>query len=216
MKKNITVISGHYGSGKTEISVNLAILNKVDMLIDLDIVNPYFRSREAEDKLSELNIEVVSSPLGNSPGSDLPYLSARIYAPFHNENIKAIIDLGGDDVGAKVFRQFGDFDIKDVDHLMVVNVFRAQTSTKEGIIKQVKEIEGSSGLKVRGLINNSNLLKDTTSEDILYGQEIILKAAKELNLNVVYTTVYEKTENIKEEFLGELIKLKLYLRQEWL
>lgn len=216
MRKNITVISGHYGSGKTEISVNLAILNKVDMLIDLDIVNPYFRSREAEEELNELNIEVVSSPLGNSPGSDLPYLSARMYAPFHNENIKAIIDLGGDDVGAKVFRQFGDFDIKDVDHLLVVNVFRAKTSTKEGIIKQVKEIEGSSGLKVKGLINNSNLLKETKEEDILYGQEIINEAAKELDLSVVYTTIYEKIENIKEDFLGENIKLKLYLRQEWL
>lgn len=215
MRKNITVISGHYGSGKTEVSLNLAILNKVDMLIDLDIVNPYFRSREAEDKLEELNIEVVSSPLGNSPGSDLPYLSARIYAPFHNENIKAIIDLGGDDVGAKVFRQFGDFNLDDVDHLFVVNVFRDRTSTKEGIIKTVKEIEGSSGLKVKGLINNSNLLRDTTIEDLIYGEQIIKEAAKELNLEIIYTTIYEKIETDKE-LLGNNINLKLYVRQDWL
>lgn len=215
MRKNITVISGHYGSGKTEVSLNLAMLNKVDMLIDLDIVNPYFRSREAEEKLQELNIEVVSSPLGNSPGSDLPYLSARIYAPFHNENLRAIIDLGGDDVGAKVFRQFGDFNYEDVDHLLVVNVFRDRTSTKEGIIRTVEEIEGSSGLKVRGLINNSNLLRDTTMDDLIYGEKIIKEAAEELNLDIIHTTIYE---GIKEdgELLGNNIRLKLYVRQDWL
>lgn len=216
MKKHITVISGHYGSGKSEVAVNLAVLKKVDMLIDLDIVNPYFRSREAETTLNNNKVEVVSSPLGNLTNSDLPYLSARMYAPFHNEKIKAIYDLGGDNVGAKVFRQFSDFSYEGIVHLVVVNVFRSETKTKDKIIEMIKSIEGSSGLKVTGLINNTNLLKETKAEDILYGQKIILDVAKELNLKIIYTCIYEALNIDESKINGEVIKLKLYLRQGWL
>lgn len=216
MRNNITVISGHYGSGKSEVSVNLAIANKVNLLIDLDIVNPYFRSRETEEILKRLNIEVVSSPLGNSPGSDLPYLSARMYAPFHNEKLKAIIDLGGDSVGAKVFRQFGDFNLSNVDHLIVINVYREETKNKAKIIEMIRDIEGSSGLKVKGLINNSNYLSDTTIDDIYNGQKIIEEVCKKLNLEIVFTVIHEKIQRDNYEFLGEVIKLKQYLRQDWL
>lgn len=216
MRKRVTVISGHYGSGKTELSVNLAISKRVDMLIDLDIVNPYFRSRETEQLLNEVGVEVVSSPLGNSPGSDLPYLSARIHGPFHNQKLSAIIDLGGDDVGAKVFRQFGDFDVSFVDHLLVINVFRERTSDKEGIVKVIREIEESSGLKIKGLINNTNLLKNTTIQDIIYGQNIIKEVSKELNLDIVYTSILEGLEYDSNKIEGEIINLKLYLRKDWL
>lgn len=216
MRENITVISGHYGSGKSEVSINLAVKNKVNMLIDLDIVNPYFRSRETEKTLNSIGIEVISSPLGNLPGSDLPYLSARIYAPFHNKSLKAIYDLGGNDVGAKVFRQFGNFSIDDVDHLFVVNVYREETDTKEKIIKMIKSIESTSGLKVKGLINNTNLLKDTKVEDIYYGQKIINEVAEKLNLDIIYTCIHENIKYNDKKFKGEIVKIKLFLRQDWL
>src|SRR5690554_825342 len=216
MRENITVISGHYGSGKSEVSINLAVKNKVNMLIDLDIVNPYFRSRETEKTFNSIGIEVISSPLGNLPGSDLPYLSARIYAPFHNKSLKAIYDLGGNDVGAKVFRQFGNFSIDDVDHLFVVNVYREETDTKEKIIKMIKSIESTSGLKVKGLINNTNLLKDTKVEDIYYGQKIINEVAEKLNLDIIYTCIHENIKYNDKKFKGEIVKIKLFLRQDWL
>lgn len=216
MRKNITVISGHYGSGKSEFSVNLAVLKNIDLLIDLDIVNPYFRSRETEEVLNKKNIEVVSSPLGNIPGSDLPYLSARIFAPFYNKDLKAIYDLGGNNVGALVFKQFKDFDFTEVDHLLIVNVYREETETAEKIIKMAKEIEESSGLKIKGLINNSNLLRITKEEDILKGQETILMAAEKLKLKIVYTCVSENILINEEKLQGEVIRLKLYLRQDWL
>lgn len=216
MRKRITVISGHYGSGKSEVSVNLALKKNINMLVDLDIVNPYFRSRETEDLLKRKEIEVVSSPLGNSPGSDLPYLSARMYGPFHNKELKAIYDLGGNNVGARVFRQFENFNYDDVDHLLIVNIFREETETVEKIIKMINDIESSSGLKIKGLINNTNLLRETKAEDIYQGQMIIEKVANILNIDIVYTCVNE-TINIEEDKVkGELIKLKLYLRQEWL
>lgn len=216
MRKKITVISGHYGSGKSEVSVNLAVLKKVDLLIDLDIVNPYFRSRETEEILKKSQIEVVSSPLGNKPGSDLPYLSPRMYAPFYNDKLTAIYDLGGNNVGARVFRQFKDFDYSQVDHLLIINVYREETDNEEKIINMLHEIESSSGLKINGLINNSNLLKETEEKHLLYGQKIILTAAKKLNLDIVYTCLQKDVLVDKNKIKGEVIKLKLFLRQDWL
>jgi len=139
-----------------------------------------------------------------------------MYAPFHNTNFKAIYDLGGDNVGARVFRQFGDFDLTEVDHLLVVNTYREETNSKDKIIKMINSIEGSSGLKIKGLINNTNLLKETTFEDVLFGQEVILEVSKELSIDIVYTCVHETLKIEENKIHGEIIKLKLYLRQEWL
>lgn len=216
MKKQITIISGHYGSGKSEVAINLAILNNINMIIDLDIVNPYFRSREVEEVLKNYNIELVSSPLKNALGSDLPFLSGRIFAPFHNKNIKAIYDLGGDGVGAKVFRQFDDFSKDGVDHFMVVNIYRDQTSSKDKIIKCINQIEGASGVKITGLINNSNLLKETTEENILMGQNILLEVAKETKLPIVFTMVKEGIKVNKEKINNKTVSLKIFLRKDWL
>ncbi len=212
----ITVISGHYGSGKSEISINLALLTDAHMIIDLDIVNPYFRSREVEEVLKEYHIELVSSPLEKALGSDLPYLSGRIYAPFHNREIKAIIDLGGDPVGAKVFRQFEDFDLSGIEHLMVVNIFREETEDVNKIIKMIHLIEGSSGLKITGLINNTNLLRHTTLDDLLNGQKIIKEVSEKMNLPIKYTVVHESLTYEADMLIGEIINLKLYLRKDWL
>lgn len=216
MRKNITVISGHYGSGKSEVAVNLAVLKKVDLLIDLDILNPYFRSRETEKPLNKAQIEVVSSPLGNKPGSDLPYLSPRMYAPFYNNNLRAIYDLGGNNVGARVFRQFEAFNYDEVDHFSIINVYREETDSEEKIIKMLHDIELSSGLKINGLINNSNLLKETEEKHLLHGQNIILNVAKELDLDIVYTCVQKDVLIDENKIKGEVIKLKLFLRQDWL
>lgn len=215
MNKRITVISGHYGSGKSETAINLAILNKANMIVDLDIVNPYFRSREVEELLKEYKIELVSSPLEKALGSDLPFLSGRIYAPFHNKEIKAIYDLGGDDIGAKVFRQFDDFDKTEIAHLIVANIFREQTDNATKIISYIRKIEGASGIKVTGLINNSNLLKETEIDHILKGQIVLEEVTKQTNLPIVYTMVEEKL-NIKNNFKGKVVNLKTFLRKQWL
>lgn len=215
--KRITFIAGHYGSGKSEFSLNLAINKKVNVLVDLDIVNPYFRSREVEEKLKEFEIKLISSSLKNALGSDLPFLSSDIYLPFYNKEITAIYDLGGNDTGAKIFRQFSDlYILEEVDLLLVINVYREDTGTKELIIKMIQSIESSTGIKVSGLINNSNYLRETKIKDILNGEKIILEVAKSLDLKVVYTAVYEELVNNELKFQGEIIPLKLYLRKIWL
>lgn len=215
--KRITFIAGHYGSGKSEFSLNLAINKKVNVLVDLDIVNPYFRSREVEEKLKEFEIKLISSSLKNALGSDLPFLSSDMYLPFYNKDITAIYDLGGNDTGSRIFKQFSDlYLLEEVDLLLVINVYREDTGTKELIIKMIQSIESSTGIKVSGLINNSNYLRETKIKDILNGEKIILEVAKSLDLKVVYTAVYEELVNNELKFQGEIIPLKLYLRKIWL
>jgi hypothetical protein len=215
--KRITIITGHYGSGKSEFSINLAIKKSADLLIDVDIVNPYFRSREAESVLNEHNIRMISSGLKNALGSDLPFISGEVFLPFHDKSKTAIIDLGGDPIGAKLVRQFSEtIDIEEVDFLMCINIYREKTATAEGIIQMIRNIESSSGLRVTGLINNSNFLKETKCQDVLDGQVIVEEVSKMLNLKVLYTGVYEKIFTNCHELVGEVIPLKLYLRKNWL
>lgn len=215
--KRITFITGHYGSGKTEFAVNLALQKKADILMDLDIVNPYFRSREVETLLEENGVRLVASGLRNALGSDLPYISGEVFSPFVNEDLKAVIDLGGDPVGARLIRQFRDvLGDADVDLLLCINIFRESTHDAEGIESMMNMIEESGGLKVTGLINNTNLLRETTYEDILKGEEVILKVCQKTGLPLVYTGVYEKILPKCLALKGEIIPLKLYLRKSWL
>ena len=188
----IYFITGHYGSGKSEFALNFAIKKNIKTIVDLDIVNPYFRSREVEKILNENNIEIISSSLKNALGSDLPCISHKAFLPFYSDD-DAVYDIGGNEVGAKVLRQFKD---KGTMY-MVINVFREETSTKEGIIKMKMLIEEASGYKIEGFINNSNLLRETTKTNILYGETIIKSVSEKLNIPIVYTSYYEKLK-IKE------------------
>lgn len=215
--KRITFIAGHYGSGKTEVSLNLAILKKVNILVDLDIVNPYFRSRELEEELNKKEIKLISSSLKNALGSDLPFISSEVYLPFYNKDKTAIYDLGGNDIGSRVFRQFSDlYNEEEFDFLISINVYREETESKEAIIKMIETIEISSGIKITGLINNSNYLRETKLEDLIYGEKIILEVSEALKLPIIYTTIYENLKIDNVSFRGEIIPLKLYLRKPWL
>jgi hypothetical protein len=214
--KNITFLTGYYGSGKSELAINLAIKERVDYVVDLDVVNPYFRTREQEKIFNEYGIEVISSDLDYKMHVDMPYISARVFIPFHNNTKRAIYDLGGNDVGAKLLRQFEDYNDTDIDLYLVINVYREESNTKEKIIQLINKIEGTGGFKVTGLINNSNLLRETTLEDILYGEEIIKQVSKETNLKIVYTAVWENLFADNLVFQGEILKLKLYFRKNWL
>lgn len=210
--KRITFITGHYGSGKSEFSLNLSIKKKVQNLIDLDIVNPYFRSRELEEVLNKNKINLIASSLKNSLGSDLPYIAKEVFTPFYNGET-VLIDLGGNDVGARLVRQFTDFlDPSEVDFLLCVNIYREETRSVDDIKKMINMIEASSGLRVTGLINNSNLLRETKLENILEGEKLISK----LPYQIKYTGVYDKLDTANVCFKGEVIPLKMYLRKSWM
>jgi len=219
--KRIRIICGHYGSGKSEFSVNYAIkLNESHSkvaLVDLDVVNPYFRSREQTEEMESLGIKVISSSLkGNN--ADLPSISGEVNVPIIDSSYELVIDLGGDNVGARVLGRYRE-DIlnNEYDMLIVLNANRPETQTKEQSIKYVKDIEATSGLKVSGIINNTHLLKSTTIEDVLRGQKLAEQVAEELNIDVRYTAAIETLENeIPENLKSKYFPIGLYLRKDWM
>ncbi|QWB99491.1 ATP-binding protein [Mycoplasmatota bacterium] len=215
MMKKVTFLTGYYGSGKTEVAINLAIQKKIDTIVDLDVINPYFRTREMEAVLKENDIETISSEMESKMHLDMPYISKKIYNPLYNEKTKVIYDLGGNDQGAKLMRQFDDYKDIDYDLLVVVNVFRPETDHEDEIMKLINRIEGMSGFKVTGLINNSNLLKDTSLEDIMQGQRIVEKVSKKMNLPIHYTSYWNEINDTGFNVSNEILKLKLYFRKNW-
>ncbi len=213
--KRITFLTGYYGSGKTEIALNLALAKKVDYLVDLDVINPYFRSREAEKMLSKNGTVCISSDLENGAYADLPYLSKKIFLPFREADTRSIFDLGGNDLGARIMRQFDEEDKADVDLFLVVNVFREETKDEASIIRVIREIEGASGFKVTGIINNTNLLKETTYDEIYFGEAIISEVAKKCDIPIAFTSIYEEIHDPEKKVAGEPLILKLYFRKSW-
>jgi hypothetical protein len=214
--KRITFIVGHYGSGKSEVAVNLAIQKKVDYLLDLDIVNPYFRTRELTQMLKEKNIEMISTTPLNGQYGDLPYLSKDVFLPLIKKDCQAIYDLGGNDAGAIILRQFSEHIDESVDVLLVVNVFREQTQSIDAIIKQIRSIESACGIPITGLINNSHLLKETVKADLVHGDALVKEVSKQLHLPIVYTAIHANLYDPSFEVSGEALVLKLYLRKSWL
>jgi hypothetical protein len=210
--KRITIITGHYGSGKSEIAINMAISHSLDMLVDLDVVNPYFRSRSAHKVLGENNIELVDSSLAASSGSDLPYISQKGRIPFVNKEKTAIYDLAGSMSGAKVMMQFIDFvGNEDYDMLLAVNVYRPETANKDAILKTVSMIEGASQMKVTGLINNANLMKETQESHLLHGQDVLREVSETLNVPIVMTC-HAHTWTPRNTYEGELFPLTRYVK----
>lgn len=215
--KRITIIAGHYGSGKSEISVNLALNNKVDYIVDLDIINPYFRSRALNDVFEENNIHLVESTIKGKLNSDMPYVSGEAAVPFVREDITAIYDLGGTENGGRVLIQFVDRikNVDDIDLLYVVNLFRPETANKDLIINAIHKLEAESQLRVTGLINNTNLMHLTTIKEVLQGEEVLKEVSRELNLPIKYTVV-EESHHFDYDFEGDLIVLERLVAKKWL
>lgn len=215
--KRITIIAGHYGSGKSEISVNLALNNKVDYIIDLDIINPYFRTRALDSLFEENNIKLVESTVKGMLNSDMPYVSGEGVIPFVNKDVTAIYDLGGTENGAKVLIQFLDRmdDINEIDFLCSVNIYRPETATADLIMKTITLLEAQTQLRITGLINNTNLIDDTVEQDLIDGENILKEVSDKLHIPIVYTVV-EEHKDFTYDFIGERITLNRYVARKWL
>lgn len=215
--KRITFITGFFGSGKTEIALNLAIQKQVDVLIDLDIVNPYFRSREQEDVLNRAGIRVVSSGVANGRFVDLPYVAKEAFIPFWDRTLRAVYDLGGSGSGARLLRQFSPyFPDSDVDLLFCVNIHREETDSPAKIIQEIGRIEESGGMRPTGLINNTNLLTESTYEDLLEGEGLLRAVADATGIPLIYTGIVSSLDRDDRPVAGEKIPLRLYFKNTWL
>ena len=175
--RGIVIIVGNYGSGKTEIAINLAVHRKragLDVRVaDLDLVNPYFRTREARRALAECGIEVVL-PAEQYLRADLPVLNPAVAGMIREPADLTLLDAGGDDVGATVLAALADaFKDKTVQMLQVINPLRPVTGAVEGCLRIRREIEKAAQMTITGLIGNANLLDETSTEDIYSGYEFV-------------------------------------------
>jgi hypothetical protein len=222
MDKRLVVITGHYGSGKTEFAVNYAILcskiyKKVN-LADLDIVNPYFRSRDKAEILNNFGIKVTGSMTGDST-LEVPALPAEIRGLIDDQEAKTIIDAGGDPVGARVLARYAKYIEKhDFDMFMVINANRPDTQSVDSILKYIQEIEFSSKLKITGLINNTHLLKKTTKDEVYKGHELVNKVFEHTGLPIRYESaiksVADEINSIDKNI--EVFPFDLYMRESWM
>ena len=198
--KRLTLFAGHYGSGKTNLAVNYAKMLKKEgfdvLLADLDIVNPYFRSKDSEDELRELGIGLISSQFANT-NLDLPSLPQEMYRTVQDQSIYAVMDIGGDDAGAVALGRFAPFITEEdnYDMIFVVNFFRPLSRTAEEALEVMREIEASSKLKFTSIVNNSNLGELTTAQDILSTEKEVEKLVRLSGLPLKFTSVKESLYN---------------------
>lgn len=188
----IVVIVGNYGSGKTEVSINLAVHRKragIEVRIaDLDLVNPYFRTREAKAPLANLGIDVVLPP-EQYLQADLPILSPLVAGLIRQPSELTLLDVGGDDVGATVLATLEDaFKDKSLSVLQVVNPLRPFTETIEGCLKIRAEIEQASRLSINGLVGNANLIDETTPDHIYNGYDFVKTLSEQSGLPLEFIT----------------------------
>ncbi len=218
----IRIFIGHYGSGKTEFAVNYAMaLSKQTShvtLCDLDIVNPYFRSREKASLLEENGIHVISGARGHEANLDVPMVSPNILAPIQNEKMQVILDVGGDAVGARVLARFAAyFKTGAYDMFFVLNANRAETQEVLGVIQHIRNIEDTVGAKVTGIVNNTHLLRETDIEEVLKGQTLAMEVSKTLNIPIKYISTLEKvTRQLPTDLEGEIFPIQMYMREEWM
>jgi hypothetical protein len=179
--EGIVVIVGNYGSGKTEVAVNLAFhqrqTGKMVGIADLDLVNPYFRTREARRPLTAAGIEVVL-PAEGYLNADLPILSPMVAGLIRNPRPLTLLDMGGDGAGATVLAALADaIGDKPIEMLQVVNPLRPATATIDGCLAMKRRIESASRLQVTGFIGNAHLMEETTPRIVLDGHDFCRRLA---------------------------------------
>jgi hypothetical protein len=217
----IVVVVGNYGSGKTEVCINLAAHCKLDgidvRIADLDLVNPYFRTREACGALSELGIEVVLPP-EQYLQADLPILSPRVAGLIRRPSQLTLLDVGGDDVGATVLASLEDeFKGKPLRVLQVINPLRPFTETVEGCLTIRKQIEQASRLSINGIIGNANLIDETTADHIYDGYEFVNGLCENSGLPLEFITVSRELLSVVDtrQFACPVLAIERQLVPPW-
>ena len=204
--KRLTLFAGHYGSGKTNIAVNYALLlaseGKKVCIADLDIVNPYFRTKDSAAVLEAAGVDLISPQYANS-NVDLPALPAASYRLVQDKKSYGIMDIGGDDRGAYALGRFVPSILEENDYRMifVANASRPLTRTAEDAMEVMGEIEAACGLKFTDLINNTNLGSETTAETVLAAENYMQELSRLSGLPIFATTA---TEAVAAELNGRI------------
>ena len=218
--KKVTVFTGNFGSGKTELSLNYALHLKEEndkvAVIDLDTVNPFFRSREKNELMEDEGIEVVYPK--ELKYADLPIVTPNIKKYLQNEDYYSVIDVGGEEDGAKVLASIaGDVEKTDYEINLVINTKRPFTDNLEGIKKMKQKIESASKLSVDNLICNINLGAETTIEDVKNDYPLVKKASQELDLPIKFISVRKDLQGDLEklDYKEDIFTIERLLKNPW-
>ena len=212
--KRLTLFAGHYGSGKTNIAVNYALMlareGKKVCIADLDIVNPYFRTKDSQKELEAAGIDLISPQYANT-NVDLPALPAESYRLVQDKSIYGIMDIGGDDRGAYALGRFVPSILEENNYRMVyvANASRPLTRTAEDALEVMREIEAACGLKFTDLINNTNLGSETTGEIVLGAQAYMEELSRLSGLPIFATTATCEVAAELDGKIDNVIPLKL-------
>ena len=212
--KRLTLLCGHYGSGKTNVAVNLAFYLKEQynnvVVADLDIVNPYFRTKDSIEDFKAREIELICSEYANT-NIDIPALPANMYRLTADKGITAVIDVGGDDRGAYALgRLVPEIEAENnFDMLMVINGYRPLTPDAESTLEVMREIETACKLQFTGLVNNSNIGEETTAQNIINSMDYANEVSRVSGLPIVMTTVKENLYDELKDKIENLLPMTL-------
>lgn len=216
----IKAIVGHYGSGKTEFALNLALASRASgrdtALADLDIVNPFFRSAERAELLRDRGVEIIYPPYALT-GVDVPVLPAEVQSIFARPALNAVLDIGGDDAGAAALGRYKpQLDAQGCDLLYVVNVFRPFSDSADRIVQLLERIVRTTRLQPAGLINNSNMGALSGPEHLLIGQEIVEQASRRLGIPVLAACAMPQILEALPPMDVPLFSMERFMTLDWM
>ena len=229
--KRYYVLIGNFGSGKTEISINLAMKaakTESAVLVDLDIVNPYFRSAERRKELNKAGISLLH-PVFAMSSVDIPALPPDIYSVFVDSHTTVIFDVGGDPAGATALGQykanFSKIPKEALQVLFVINPRRPLSSTPELVLDMLHRIKFRSRLEITGLINNSNLAAESSVEELLDGYKMLKAVSLETGIPVAFTTGLKQPlegflkialeTGLDSRYIGTPMEIEIFMHRDW-
>jgi len=219
-EKRISIFTGHFGSGKTEVAVNYSLkLSEIcskTAVVDLDIVNPYFRTADVKQLLESRGLRVFTTLYANT-NVDVPALPSEINSLFEKQDYRVVLDVGGDDLGARALSRYKDeFNHCNYEMFLVINTKRPMTDTAEKIEAMIRDIEYRSRLPVTKLVNNTNLLGNTAIEDLLEGNRIIEEVSKKMDKPLGFISCFrEYAEAVGRQTGMEVLELDKYIKLPW-
>jgi hypothetical protein len=220
MNNRIHIFTGHFGSGKTEVALNFAIKqaknqNKVT-IIDLDIVNPYFRTKDAEGVMKQFGVQVAASRFAGS-NVDLPIVPSQVQGIFTDSDRTAVFDVGGDDDGAFALGQYKEyFETYGYQMHFVVNTKRPMTRCAEDIVEMMDRVEKASRLHITDMVNNTNLSGDTDETTLFSDWGEIEKAARIKGVPVsMQSGTKQALAGLPEKYRSAAFEMACYLKKPW-
>lgn len=215
----ISIITGHYGTGKTEFAVNLALAMAGEgrrvMMADLDIVNPYFRSRERKALLEQAGIRLITTSQTCSD-ADVPAIPAELLTILEDRTCRGILDLGGDPVGARVLARFRPKLLQeDCQLLYVLNANRPEVREPADAAAYLRGIEAASGLTCSGLVNNTHLCGETTAEEIRKGAVLAGAVSLETGIPVLCHTAEERLASQLTDLSEPVFPIAIHMKKPW-